>query len=235
MAGFDTASQIGAVQVQAVEEFGTPRFWGRYFSPCQSAGTGFEQNALSEARAMWNSGSRHLFPLTSPTQGHLAGTTAMGQSDAKTFVGAVTSGIAQVAPMQWPSGLYTYLDQEYSTSLSITYWNGWARYVDDNFGSHVALPALYCTPDAPYPNCSVVTSSQAAICYGIWSAEPEPCGNLVNPPAWGPQTCGSGKMPTILWQYGEHTGCGFTSNVDLDLGGPTGSAFGGMFYLSSQP
>ena len=61
MAGFDTASYVYDVRVAAVNAFGTPNFWLRYFSPCQT--TAFNANwtnATSESRAIWDSGGPKL-------------------------------------------------------------------------------------------------------------------------------------------------------------------------------
>jgi hypothetical protein len=55
----------------------------------------------------------------------------------------------------------------------------------------------------------------------VWASEPEPCGSLASPPAYDAAECSSvsrSKAPSHLWQFGEQVGCGYSANVDLDLG-----------------
>jgi hypothetical protein len=67
----------------------------------------------------------------------------------------------------------------------------------------------------------------------IWSSEPEPCGGPPGPSHWNPQECT--KVSTKLWQYGEQDACSYSSNVDLDLGGPGFSVAHYCFYVQSRP
>jgi len=104
MAGFDTASYVYDVRVAAVNAFGTPNFWLRYFSPCQT--TAFNANwtnATSESRAIWDSGGPKLGAITVPTQSRLSGTTAMGQADAQTLGNSLHNTWLNIGPLQLPT------------------------------------------------------------------------------------------------------------------------------------
>ncbi len=239
MAGFDTASTVQNQVPVAINEWGAPAFWVRYFNPCYF--TSLSSDAVSECTAVWNgnSSSPHLGAVTTPTQSRLNGTSAEGQADAQTFVSALISTYTSVGPLQLPSNgtLFCWLDQEASTSLSLGYWNGWAGYMNGYAyaGGHPFHAALYCNPFAAPPNCTVIGAGGAAKCYAVWSSEPLKCGNsLANPPAWAAESCGG--FETYLWQYWDEDICASTSaNVDLDLGHPNTSYSNYCFYLSSKP
>jgi len=246
MAGFDTASYVYDVRVAAVNAFGTPNFWLRYFSPCQT--TAFNANwtnATSESRAIWDSGGPKLGAITVPTQSRLSGTTAMGQADAQTLGNSLHNTWLNIGPLQLPTNgqLWCWLDQEPGTGLSLAYWNGWSGTIDGyNWGGSGQLPlypCMYTDPCNAQPNCSIVGRSDANWCYSIWSYHPSRCSyNNRNPPPWAANTC-SGcapsypRTPTNLWQYA-YPSCGYSPNVDQDLGG--GITYGNYcFYLSSRP
>ena len=83
-------------------------------------------------------------------------------------------------------------------------------------------PALYCAPFSPYHNCTTIAAARGLnIPVSVWSSEPEPCGTLRNRPNFNAQQCSSAshsKVRSHLWQFGEQGGCGYSANVDLDLG-----------------
>src|SRR5437588_13026120 len=104
MAGFDTASYVYDVRVAAVNAFGTPNFWLRYFSPCQT--TAFNANwtnATSESRTIWSSGGPTLGAITVPKQSRLSGTTTMGQADAQTLWNSLHTTWLNIGPLQLPT------------------------------------------------------------------------------------------------------------------------------------
>jgi hypothetical protein len=132
--------------------------------------------------------------------------------------------------------LYCWLDQEYSTTLSVPYWNGWSGYVYAyEFGSNGPFPlfaCLYCDPNSPYPNCSTIGNSSAYTCTAVWSSEPEPCtASITNPPSWKAYSCSA--SPTKVWQYGEQQACGYSANVDLDVGASGFNTANYCFYLTA--
>src|SRR2546421_12073226 len=182
MAGFDTASYVYDVRVAAVNAFGTPNFWLRYFSPCQT--TAFNANwtnATSESRAIWDSGGPKLGAIRVPTQSRLRGTTAMGQADAQTLGNSLHNAWLSIGPLQLPTNgqLWCWLDQEPGTGLSLAYWNGWSGTIDGyNWGGSGQLPlypCMYTDPCNAQPNCSIVGRSDANWCYSIWSYHPSRC------------------------------------------------------------
>lgn len=247
MGGFDTAALVQDVWQAATATFGTPAFWIRYFSPCPyTAVNSSSQNANDECTAVWSSGGHYLGPISSPYQPRLSGTTAEGNADAQTFANAMQSVYYDVIPLLLPANntLYSWLDQEASTSLSVAYWDGWASYINGyNFaglGTYPLYACLYCNPCALPPNCSTLESATAH-CYGIWSSEPQRCANtLQNPPTWAAETCaGCGVdigVPTVVWQFadGPPNGC-FAVDVDLDVGASGFFVPDYAFKVSSNP
>ena len=223
MAGYDTAGEIQNTYVAAHNEFGAnPNFWVRYFSPSPAADL-FNNDPSAECIGAWDSGGPHVGCVSAPSQSRLSGTSAEGLADAQTFAAAIQSAYHAVSQLHLPSNneLYCWLDQEYSTTLSLSYWDAWANYIANynfaNLGTYPLFPALYCTPDSPYPNCSTIAKATGLdIPAAVWSAEWEPCGTLKNPPAWDAQSCAT--VPTKLWQFGEQGACGYSANVDLDMG-----------------
>jgi hypothetical protein len=239
MAGFDTASTVQNQVSVAINEWGKPAFWVRYFNPCYF--TSLSSDPVSECDAIWtgNSSSPHLGAVSTPTQSRLNGTSAEGQADAQTFISALISTYNAVGPLLLPSNgtLFCWLDQEASTSLSLGYWNGWGSYINGYAyaGGHPFHAALYCNPFSAPPNCTTIGASGAARCYAVWSSEPLKCSNsLGNPPAWAAESCGG--FETYLWQYWDEDICASTSaNVDLDVGHPNTSYSDYCFYLTSKP
>jgi hypothetical protein len=245
MAGYDTAGQIQDTYVSAHNEFGVdPNFWIRYFSPSPAADI-FSNNAKAECEGAWASGGHYVGCICAPTQSRLSGSSAEGQADAQSMAASMLSAWDAVGPLHVPSNnkLYCFLDQEYSTSLSLSYWDGWANYIANyNFGglgTYPLYPCLYCDPDSPYPNCSTIAAATGLnIPAAVWSSEPEPCGGIKNPPAWDAEECSSvssSKVPTEVWQYGEQGACGLSANVDLDEGGPGFNTADYCFDVVSNP
>jgi hypothetical protein len=178
--------------------------------------------------------------ISAPTQSRLSGSAAEGHADAQAFAAAMLSAYYSVGPLDLPANnqLYCWLDQEYSTSLSSSYWNAWAGYIADyNFaglGTYPLYPGLYCNPYAPYPNCSTIAKAHGVeIPSAIWSNEGEPCGSLSRPPGWDPEECTT--VPTKVWQFGEQTVCRYSANVDLDLGAPGFNTANYCFRVKSYP
>jgi len=240
MAGYDTAGRIQNTYPSAYREFGAdPAFWIRYFTPSPAADL-FNDDAVAESQGAWDSGGPYVGCISSPTQSRLSGSAAEGQADAQAFAAAMLAAYHAVRPLVLPSNgqLYCWLDQEYSTSLSSDYWDAWAQYIADydfaGLGIYPLCPALYCNPNSPYPNCSTIAKAQGAdVPSAIWSSEPEPCGSLASPPQWNVEKCQT--VPTRLWQYGEQGVCGYSSNVDLDLGAPGFVTAHYCFHVSSYP
>lgn len=240
MTGYDTATPIQDTYAAAHREFGAdPSFWIRYFTPSPAADL-FNDDALAESRGAWDSGGPYVGCISAPRQSRLSGSAAEGQADAQAFAAAMLTAYHAVRPLLLPSNnrLYCWLDQEYSTSLSSSYWNAWANYIADyNFaglGIYPLYPCLYCNPFAPFPNCSTIAKAHGVnVPSAIWSSEPEPCGGAVRVPRWHPEECPT--VPTRLWQYGEQGACSYSSNVDLDLSGPGFVTANYCFHVQSRP
>jgi hypothetical protein len=239
MAGYDTANRIENVQASAHSEFGAdPNFWLRYFAPSPAADV-VETAAVAESRGAWDSGGPRIGCICAPTQSRLSGSNAEGHADAQAFCAAIYSAYTTVTPLLLPTNgrLYCWLDQEYSTSMSLAYWNGWSGYVGGYvFAENGTAPlyaCLYCAPNSPFPNCTTIGNAGANNCYAVWSSTPEPCGTLTNPPSWRAYSCAG--TPTKVWQFGEQGVCGFSANVDLDVGASGFNTADYCFYLSYRP
>ena len=221
MPGYDTAGEIQNTYASAHDEFGAdPDFWIRYFAPSPAADL-FENGASAECSGAWDSGGRYVGCISAPSQASLSGSSSQGLADAQTYAAAIQSAYYAVTALNLPASgaLYCWLDQEYATTLSLDYWDAWANYIGNyNFaglGTYPLYPALYCTPDSPYANCSTISKAKGVdIPAAVWSAENEPCGSLSHPPAWDAQSCVT--VSTLLWQFGEQGACGYSANVDLD-------------------
>lgn len=246
MAGYDNAAPIQDVYVAAHNEFGVdPGFWMRYFTPSPAADI-FSNDSVAEAEACWASGARAIGCISAPTQSRLAGSSAEGLADAQSFVASMNTAYRAVHPLLVPTNqqLYCWLDQEYSTSLSLSYLNGWANYIANNnfgaLGTYPLYPCVYCTPAAPAPNCSVFAQATGLNRpTAVWCPEPEFCDGLADPPGvYEPQECSqysSSTVPTKLWQYAEQGACGWTAAVDLDQGAPGFNNANFCFLLSGDP
>ncbi|HUA27436.1 MAG TPA: hypothetical protein VMC03_01010 [Streptosporangiaceae bacterium] len=247
MPGYDTASLVTSAWPNADSNgYGTPLFWLRYFTPCYFTPVNTSSsNANSECAEIWdsNSSSPMLGPITTPTQSRLSGSTAEGQADAQSLASALLTTYHDVVPLLLPTdnSLYCWLDQEASTSLSVSYWNGWSGYLDGyNFaslGTYPLYPCLYCNPDSPPPNCSTIGSSSANYCFAVWSSEPLRCGNYVkSPPSWAAENCSAyTSTPTRLWQFNDGSGICNSSLVDQDSGAPGFYTPAYCFYLDAKP
>ena len=240
MAGYDTAVRIQDTYQSAHREFGAnPSFWIRYFTPSPAADL-FHEDALTESRGAWDSGGPHVGCISAPRQSRLSGSAAEGHADAQAFAAAMLTAYHAVHPLLLPAGgqLYCWLDQEYSTSLSSSYWNAWASYLADyNFAglrTYPLYPALYCAPFSPYPNCSTIAKSRGVNKpIAVWSSTPEPCGSLTKTPRWNAAHCA--VIPTRLWQFGEQNVCHLKADVDLDVGAPGFAMANHCFRLKFRP
>jgi hypothetical protein len=247
-AGFDTASLINQQVPVAINVWGAPNFWMRYFSPSYyTTVNSSSSNANTECRALWqgNPSYPYLGVISTPTQSRLNGSAAMGQADAQTYMSAVIFAWSNVAPLNLPTNhvLYCWLDQEYSTSLSSAYWGAWASYINQySFVGYLPFyPTLYCNPPAPPPNCSTVDPAQwPATCWAVWSSVPLRCSNsLGNQPAWAAYSCST--VQTLMWQYwdeGSSTSdlCGTTAaNVDISRSASGFDYHNFCLYLAYQP
>ena len=240
MTGYDTAAPIQDTYQSAHAEFNAkPAYWIRYFNPSPAADL-FENDAVGESRGAWDSGGNFVGCISAPHQSRLGGSAAEGHADAQAFCAALLAAYRAVRPLELPANgqLYCFLDQEYSTSLSLAYWNAWAGYIAEyNFaglGSYPLYPCLYCDPYSPYPNCTTVAKSKGLDApAAIWSSEPEPCGTVSKPPKWRADVCGT--VPTRLWQFGEQDACNLSANVDLDLSAPNFSMAAHAFWVKSRP
>lgn len=240
--GFDTASYVYDVRVGAVNNYGTPSYWIRYFSPSINGTVNqSSSHANSECDAVWDSGARNLSPISEPSQSRLSGTSAQGLADAQTFVSALHSVYSAVIPLQMPLNgqLYCWLGQEASTSLSTSYWSGWSGYINSNDWSGQGYFPLYaCLYCNPCQSNACTTVSTAGGCFRIWTTQPQLCGyKLSNLPTWNPKGCSTsgchtGGGPTVqVWQFAEQPVCGLSPNVDMDEGDLSPYSF----YLSARP
>jgi hypothetical protein len=245
MAGYDTAGEIQNTYASAYSEFGTdPAFWIRYFNPSPAADL-LSSDASAECSGAWDSGGHYIGCISAPTQSRLSGSTAEGQADAQSTAASMLSAYDAVGPLDLPSNgqLWVWLDQEYSTSLSLDYWDGWANYIANyNFaglGTYPLYPGLYCDPYSPYPNCSTIAQATGLnIPVAVWSSEPEPCGGIKSPPSFDADECSavsSSTVATKLWQFGEQGACGYSANVDCDLGATDISYADYCFDVTSNP
>lgn len=252
MAGFDSVAFIyDAVGQGAVSKYGTPSFWVRYFGVVQGASpfNVSASNEISECRSAWDVNCKKIGAIIDPAQSRLSGTSAAGQADAQTFASALYSAYGNVAPLFLPDNLtlICWLDEEGSSTLSASYWNGFANYLSGynwaGAGYFPLYPGLYCSPCNGHTNCAVVTGGVGgSSCFMIWSATPEPCTKSVtNPPACNPSSCGSCGFTHApvsgLWQYAEAvTGClGTSPAVDLDEGCNGVNYANYCFQLVSRP
>ena len=244
--GYDCAATIGDVYVSAHDEFGVdPNFWVRYFTPSPAADI-FSDDAESECIAAWDSGGHYIGCVSAPDQGDLSGSSGTGQSDAQSFAASMLSAYYAVGPLDLPSdnALVCWLDQEYSTSLSLPYLDGWAGYIANyNFaglGTYPLYPGVYCTPAAPYPNCSIFAEASGLdVPSDVWTPEPEYCDPLADPPGvYEAQECStytSSKVPSNLWQYAEQGACGWSAAVDLDVSSPSWNYDNYCFEVVAEP
>jgi hypothetical protein len=241
--GYDTASYIYDVQAAAVTKYGTPTYWLRYFSPSVNGTVNqSSSHSILECRAAWDSGGKHLMPISGPTQSRLGGSAAQGQADAQALVASIVNVYGWVAPLHLPTNnvLRVWLDQETGTSMSTSYWGAWSAYINSynwfGLGVFPLFACLYCNPcGGAGHNCTTVGT--AGGCFSIWSSEPETpyCGNsLKNLPSWHANSCAACQTnapATSLWQFSERNVCGLTVNVDMD----TGTLSPNSLYLSARP
>lgn len=246
MAGYDNAAPIQEVYVAAHDEFGVdPNFWMRYFTPSPAADV-FSADAVTESVACWDSGARAIGCISAPTQSRLSGSSAEGLADAQSFAASMLSAYYAVVPILVPSNnqLWCWLDQEYGTSLSLSYLDGWANYIANyNFaglGTYPLYPCVYCTPSAPSPNCSTFARATGLnVPAAVWAPVPEYCDGLAGPPGtFEAEECSaysSSRVPTRLWQYAEQGVCGWSAAVDLDVGAPGYNNADYCFRLDAKP
>ena len=243
--GFDTASLVQEQVPAAITKWGKPNFWIRYFSPSNyTTVNSSELNAIKECRAVWqaNSAYPYLGAVSTPVASHLSGSSATGHADAQTYINALIYTYGHVPPLFFPTNwqLYTWLDQEASTALSLAYWNGWAGFINlYSYLGHVPFyAALYCNPTAPPPNCSIIQNASAYTCFGVWASGPLKCSNNIgSPPAWAPKHCS--VIATKLWQFwdeGPAPLCGNTpANVDQNVSASSFAYHLYCFRLTGSP
>lgn len=243
MAGYDTAGEIQSTYQGAHDEFGAdPVYWIRYFSPSPAADL-FSSDPAAECEGAWASGGHYVGCVSAPTQSRLSGSAAEGLADAQSYAASMLSAWDAVGPLKLPANnqLWCFLDQEYSTALSQSYWNAWANYIANyNFaslGTYPLYPALYCTPSSPFPNCSTIGAARGVnVPASVWSAVPEPCGTIGHPPSYDAEECSTysdSRVPSHLWQFGEQGVCGLSANVDMDLADLSYADF--CFRITSDP
>lgn len=217
--GWDTAGWVGDPMASAVTSHYGNGFWIRYFSPSPGANVidGSSSGANNEIGAMSSHGSHHLATISEPTQSRLAAGGATGRTygtnDAATLISSILQVWEWVSAVSIPSQLMCYLCMEQSSSLATAYWDAWAAYVNtaEVSGAFPFYAALYCNPDSPEPNCSVVSAaSGTSSCAGIWTSTPEPCSRCLTRFAdlsgWAGVPCSG--LHTYMWQYAEYNGCG---------------------------
>jgi hypothetical protein len=244
--GYDCADEIQNVYGAAYDEFGVPpAFWIRYFPPSPAADL-FSDDPFDESLAAWNSGGNYVGCISAPYQSDLSGSYDTGLADAQTFAAAMQSAYYAVGPIYLPSNnvLYSWLDQEYGTGLSLSYLEGWAEYIGNyNFAGLDTYPlyaGVYCTPSSPYANCSTfAAASGLAVPAGAWTPVPEYCDSVADPPGiWEAEECSSyssSSVPTRIWQFAEEGVCGLSAAVDLDQGAPGWPAPDFCFLIAYAP
>jgi len=237
--GYDTASYIYDVRVAADATYGSPDYWLRYFTPSPNGTVDLgSAHANHECRDDWDSGAKHLSPITSPTQSRLGGTSAQGLADAQAFVNALQNVYVWVTPLLLPTNdtLRCWLDQESSTSMSANYWAGWSNYINGyTWPSHgqPLYACLYCNPcHGAGHNCTTIAGTN---CFAIWSSTPEICGySMNNLPAFNPNKCSAciaNPPASLLWQFAEKGVCSLSVNIDMNEGTLTPYSF----YLNARP
>jgi hypothetical protein len=114
------------MQRNSVNNYGPPNYWLRYYQPSPDA-TKIQAHPIDECRAIWDSGAKHLGPISEPRQSNLGMGSDQGNADAQSFVSAMIDGWATVGPLKFPTNdtLYCFLGQENTTYLSSGYWSGW--------------------------------------------------------------------------------------------------------------
>jgi hypothetical protein len=231
--GYDTSSEITqTLQRNAVNTYGPPNYWLRYYQPSPCA-TKIQAHPIDECRAIWDSGAKHLSPISEPRQTNLNNGSAQGQADAQSFVSAMIDVWATVGPLKFPVNqtLYCFLGQEPSTQLGADYWQAWASYLNSySFNQHLPFFAcLYCVPGQGN-SCNVINNSSAT-CWIVWTPQHQHCaGQIDNPPAWDAISCSG--VPTHLWQFADG-GCNLSVNVDKDTSDINFPNF--CFYLDARP
>lgn len=244
--GYDNAATIQDVYVSAHDEFGVdPNFWMRYFTPSPAADI-FSNDPLSECIAAWDSGGPYVGCVSAPYQSRLSGSSAEGLADAQSMAASMLSSYYAVGPLDLSSFniIDCLLDDEYSTPLSLSYWDGWANYIANyNFAglnSYPLYPNCYCTPSSPEPNCSIFAEATGINRPSmVWSPVPEFCDGLAGPPGtYEPEQCStysSSKVPTNLWQYAEQGACNWSAAVDLNVCDPDINWQNYCFRIVSAP
>jgi hypothetical protein len=245
ISGYDNAAAIQDVYVAARDEFGRdPNFWMRYFTPSPAADI-FSDDAFSECLAAWDSGGPYVGPICAPYQSRLSGSSAEGLADAQSMCASMLAAYHDVGPLNLSSFkmIDCLLDDEYSTPLGLSYWDGWANYIANyNFADlndYPLYPNCYCTPTSPYTNCSTFKAASGINRPSmIWVPVPEYCDGLNGPSSYSPETCsevGGPSVPTNLWQFAEQGACGWSAAVDLNVCDPDINWQNYIFHITSAP
>lgn len=211
-------------------------FWGRYFTNADYP-SGVWRN--SESAAMVAVGINFLVAICQPGQGNIGtGDYNLGFSDGNTFCQNILNAAQSNSQIHLPCNcrIDVFLDVEVNTIIATEYWRGWATAVNQFQAPGGCFAPFYACAylgsigtGSGTTNCAQIASVNTAICYGIWSNEPQNVngcsqsnGFCASPgPSWGPNNCS--QYQTRLWQYGDAGVCQKTcwnNLVDLDSSNP---------------
>jgi len=226
-----------------------PSFVGRYFGGDQNAITG----EFSSFKSTTGNQCQYVLPIQACVQANQQQTgsegLSVGASDAETTLNNLKGFLGELAIPD--SGLvYVYLDVEPNVRLTPAYWSGWANAIrtgTDSSGTESFRPALYCqyVQDSSTglwgPNSLVAQAlndactdwpGYAAVCYGLWPAQPEDVPASCVPtdgPDWSvfsqfsQNLCGTEtSVPVLVYQYIE--GCLCVEDGYTDFAGLSNSS-----------
>jgi hypothetical protein len=269
--GVDTASALSNINWEAFYDWCGlyPVYAGRYFGSGYNWVQGEFAAAYSATRGVLNK----IVPIQASQSARQQAAGSAGYSYGASDAGTTCQNIAlaiSAGQLSIPASgsVYVYLDVEQGTALSAGYWAGWSTTLFNyplGAGSPF-WPCIYtwyaqqsngkCSPSILIQNALNSSCSSypnhAALCYGLWSSEPELCSYCNFPkasPDWSvfnpfsQNTCSSNKpVPLLLYQFAEkgacNTSCGnnsFAGSQNLDLDSDNSGATGAQNYMLAIP
>jgi hypothetical protein len=228
--GVDTLEPVTKLVSDATQMLGAkPRFWGRYF---KNPADGVYKPAV-ESPLLRDNGIA-LLPIARQTK-HVAGTAALGMSDAKDNAAAFIQAVGADRLAGKETEFLMFLDVEGTAenpSLSPAYYTGWSRALVDESRSlsgnrFTIVPAVYGrTKDNNTWNAiATAVGGGAEACRGAWVARGHSC-DSPNPATFETAFLKPGvalAFPILLWQF--KLDCPpATKTFDLDMANPDPSA-----------